>query len=75
VDGVGFWRVKVGAIGTLHLFFSPWSIVQGLVEKIDGSLPGQGRCGLVITRGGIVMEAVIHPFIDVGRVPDPWGER
>ena len=42
--------------------------MQRLVEEIDGPLPGQGRCGLIITRGGIVVETVIGTFIDMGRV-------
>ena len=43
-------------------------LTQPLVEEIDGPLPGQGRCGLIITGRGIVVEAVIGTPIDMGRV-------
>ena len=47
---------------------APFLLAQILVEEINGTVPGQGRCGLVITGRCIVMEAVIDTIIDMGSV-------
>src|SRR5476649_1217454 len=35
-----------------------------LLEEVHGALPGQGRRGFVVARGGVVVESVLRPRID-----------
>src|SRR3982751_2308468 len=43
--------------------------LQVFLEEGDRARPGELRCGLVVARGGVVVEAVVHVGIDEGLVP------
>src|SRR5258706_12120936 len=47
---------------------SPHPSSQVFVEKLQRSAPRQFCCRLVITRGRVVVEAVIGSFVDIRRV-------
>src|ERR1700722_19226631 len=39
-----------------------------LLKEIDGSLPGQFRSGLIVPRGGVIVETMVDIGIDIGGI-------